>query len=191
MEALENICKRLKKNTYEYSGTNAYWVNEYLVHRHGENEKPFYASLKLKSERTVGAEDFDKKVRKSWYMGYGILPVKVQGDEYSERVLSNFDWHALPGLTEEWRTDPLPLKAVHRPHCRGRTKSQVCWPMAKPVWASIIICRRKHTVRLPPSKAITSLKTKSSPWEAASPAYAQDKGNDIVTFIGQTVLNTR
>ena len=53
MEALENICKRLKKNTYEYSGTNAYWVNEYLVHRRGENEKPFYASLKLKSERTV------------------------------------------------------------------------------------------------------------------------------------------
>ena len=41
MEALENICKRLKKNTYEYSGTNAYWVNEYLVHRRGENENLF------------------------------------------------------------------------------------------------------------------------------------------------------
>ena len=122
MEALENICKRLKKNTYEYSGTNAYWVNEYLVHRRGENEKPFYASLKLKSERTVGAEDFDKKVRKSWYMGYGILPVKVQGDEYSERVLSNFDWHALPGLTEEWRTDPLPLKGGAQASLPGQNK---------------------------------------------------------------------
>ena len=110
VEELKAVCKQIKENTFEYSGTDAYWVNEYLVHRRGENETPFYASLKLKSERTVGAEDFSKKVRRSWYMGYGILPVKVKGDEYSEKVICNFDWHALPGLTEEWRTDPMPMK---------------------------------------------------------------------------------
>ena len=32
---------------------DAYWVNEFLVHRRGEHESPFYASLKLKSERTA------------------------------------------------------------------------------------------------------------------------------------------
>lgn len=109
LEELKKTCKQLKENTYEYSGAYAFWVNEFLVHRRGEKESPFYASLKLKSERTVGAEDFSEKVRRSWHMGYGILQVKVQGDEYSDRVLRNFDWHALPGLTEEWRTDPMPL----------------------------------------------------------------------------------
>lgn len=110
MNKLLKRCNEIKANTYEHSGTTAYWCNEFLVHRKGEQEKPFYASLKLKSERTVGAEDFSKKIRKSWHAGYGILQVKVNGDEYSEQVLKNFDWHALPGLTEEWRTDPLPLK---------------------------------------------------------------------------------
>ena len=110
MDELNAVVEQLKNNTYEYSGTTAYWVNEYLVHRRGgEDEKPFYASLKLKSWRTVGAEDFDKVVRHSWHMGYGILPLKVSGDEYAENVLQNYDWHALPGLTEEWRTDSLPI----------------------------------------------------------------------------------
>lgn len=108
VEDLQTIAKKIKDNTYEYSGTDAYWVNEYLVHRRGEHEQPFYCSLKLKSERTVGAEDFSKTVRRSWHMGYGILQLKVRGDEYASPVLRNFDWHALPGLTEEWRTDPMP-----------------------------------------------------------------------------------
>jgi len=105
--ALDDIYKKIKSNNHEYSGTDAYWVNEFLVHRRGENEKPFYVSLKLKSKRTVGAEDFGT-VRRSWYAGYGILPLKIKGDEYSEKVLANLDWHALPGLTEEWRSDAIP-----------------------------------------------------------------------------------
>lgn len=121
VEALQKVCTRLKTNTYEYSGTDAYWINEYLVHRRGENETPFYASLKLKSERTVGAEDFDK-VRKSWHLGYGALQVKVQGNEYSDKVLSNYDWHAVPGLTEEWRTDALPAKGGAQASLPGLNK---------------------------------------------------------------------
>lgn len=105
---LDALYKAIKSGRHQYSGTDAYWVNEYLVHRRGEKEKPFFASLKLKSKRTVGAEDFGK-VRRSWYAGYGIMPVKVNGDEYSEKVMANMDWHALPGLTEEWRTDAIPV----------------------------------------------------------------------------------
>lgn len=121
-DELKAVLKQLKANTYEYSGTNAYWVNEYLVHRRGVNETPFYSSLKLKSERTVGAEDFDKKVRRSWHMGYGILQLKIKGDEYSDKVLKNFDWHALPGLTEEWRTDPMPAKGGAQASLPGLNK---------------------------------------------------------------------
>lgn len=107
LEALEKVGDAIKRNRYEYSGTDAYWVNLFLVHRRGENEKPYYASVKLKSNLNIAAEDFSKP-RKSWYAGYGILPLRVRGDEYSEKVLSNMDWHALPGLTEEWRTDAQP-----------------------------------------------------------------------------------
>lgn len=105
--ALDKVYKQIKTGMHQYNGTDVYWINEYLVHRRGENEKPFYASLKLKSKRTVSAEDFNK-VRRSWYTGYGIMPVKVTGDEYSDKVLADMDWHALPGLTEEWRTDAMP-----------------------------------------------------------------------------------
>ena len=121
VEELQATIKSIKANTHEYSGTDAYWVNEYLVHRRGENEPAFYASLKLKSERTVGAEDFGK-VRKSWHLGYGILQLKVRGDEYASRVLKNYDWHAVPGLTEEWRTDALPAEGGAQASLPGLNK---------------------------------------------------------------------
>lgn len=110
-DELTALLGRINDGTYERTVTEPFWVNEYLIHRSGDEHGrlPFYASLKLKSERTVGAEDFDKKVRHSWHMGSGILMLKVQGDEYSVPVLAQFDWHALPGLTEEWRSDSLPL----------------------------------------------------------------------------------
>lgn len=111
-DSLRDMVKSLKANTHEMTATVPFWVNEYIVHRQGNEDgrQPFFISLKLKSERTVGAEDFDKKVRKSWHMGYGIMQTKVTGHEYDVPVLAQFDWHALPGLTEEWRSDPLPLK---------------------------------------------------------------------------------
>ena len=109
VQELKHTLAQLKENTYQYTGTDAYWVQEYLVHRNESSDKPYYASLKLKSERTVGAEDFNGKVRRSWHLGYGIMPVKVDGNEYAAGIIRNFDWHALPGLTEEWRTDPMPL----------------------------------------------------------------------------------
>jgi hypothetical protein len=59
----------------------------------------------MRNDRTSGAEDFDK-IRKSWHAGSGILQVMVRGDEYDE-TRKNMDWHVLPGLTEEWRTDAI------------------------------------------------------------------------------------
>ncbi len=102
--------KAISNGSFERTSTTAYWVNEYLVHRKGGNgETPFFASLKLKSERTVGIEDFSK-VRKSWHGASGVMPVRVDGAEYTYKVLAAYDWNMLPGLTEEWRTDPQPEK---------------------------------------------------------------------------------
>lgn len=123
-DRLKSLLRQFADNSFELSATVPFWVNEYLVHRRdGSNAAgPFFASVKLKSERTVGAEDFDKKVRKSWHMGSGILQLKVDGDEYDVPVLSQFDWHALPGLTEEWRTDALPLKGGSQASLPGNNK---------------------------------------------------------------------
>lgn len=122
-DQLRAVVKSVKAETNALDTTAAFWVNEYMVHRRGENgTAPFFVSLKLKSERTVGAEDFDRKVRKSWHMGSGILSMKVTGDEYAVPVLANFDWHALPGLTEEWRSDSIPLRVSSQASLPGLNK---------------------------------------------------------------------
>ena len=59
----------------------------------------------MENDRTTGAEDFEG-TKKSWHSGSGILQAKVRGDEY-DKTRFNWDWHALPGLTEEWRTDSI------------------------------------------------------------------------------------
>lgn len=190
VEELKDVCKQLKNNTFEYSGTDAYWVNEYLVHRRGENETPFYASLKLKSERTVGAEDFSKKVRRSWHMGYGILQVKVKGDEYSDKVIRNFDWHALPGLTEEWRTDPLPAKGGAQASLPGLNKISgvladgkagmgIYHHLPKETYSSATAFKSYHFIE-DKIIALGSDITRLRPGQ----------GNEITTFIDQTALNS-
>ena len=122
-QALEDVAKAIRKGNHEQSATTAYWVNEFLVHRRGASgTPPYYTSLKLKSERTVGMEDFSK-VRKSWHGASGILALRVDGDEYANDVLSRADWHMLPGLTEEWRKDPLP--AVKSAAAAGSGKNRV------------------------------------------------------------------
>jgi hypothetical protein len=96
----------LVNHTHQQSGNTPFWIGQFMVHRRGTNgEKPFYCSVKMENDRTNGAEEFEK-VPKAYHAGSGILQVKVRGDEYEE-TRSNWDWHALPGLTEEWRTDPI------------------------------------------------------------------------------------
>ena len=190
VEELKDVCKQLKNNTFEYSGTDAYWVNEYLVHRRGENETPFYASLKLKSERTVGAEDFSKKVRRSWHMGYGILQVKVKGDEYSDKVIRNLDWHALPGLTEEWRTDPLPAKGGAQASLPGLNKISgvladgkagmgIYHHLPKETYSSATAFKSYHFIE----DKIIALGSDIA-------RLRPGQGNEITTFIDQTALNS-
>lgn len=188
VERLTDICQQLQNNTYEHSGTDAYWVQEYIVHRRGENETPFYASLKLKSVRTVGAEDFKKDVRRSWHMGYGILQVKTKGDEYSDRILCNFDWHALPGLTEEWRTDPMPLghaqaslpglNKISGVLADGKTGMGIYHHLPQETYSSATALKSYHFIE----DKIISL-------GSGIARLRPGQGKEIVTFIDQSALN--
>ena len=105
---LRELNKGIQDNTHVHSESVAFWNADYLVHRRENDEGNFYFSVKQKSVRTAGAEDFSK-IRKSWHAGSGVFQLKVDGDEYASSVLKAYDWHVLPGITEEWRTDPMPL----------------------------------------------------------------------------------
>lgn len=104
---LVELNESIQNNTHVHSESVAFWNADYLVHRRENEEGPFYFSVKQKSVRTAGAEDFSK-IRKSWHAGSGVFQLKVDGDEYALPVLKAYDWHVLPGVTEEWRTDPMP-----------------------------------------------------------------------------------
>lgn len=92
---------------HTHTETTSFWNADYLVHRKESGSDNYYFSVKNKSVRTSGAEDFDK-IRKSWHAGSGPFLLRVTGNEYNQNVLRNFDWHVVPGVTEEWRTDAMP-----------------------------------------------------------------------------------
>lgn len=96
-----------KKENHMHTETTSFWVADYLVHRKEDKKNNYYFSVKHKSVRTSGAEDFTK-VRKSWHAGSGVFLLRVDGDEYGSNNLSKADWHVLPGVTEAWEIDPMP-----------------------------------------------------------------------------------
>lgn len=105
---LKELKKSLDNGTHTHSETTAFWIADYLVHRKEDSNNDYFFSIKQKSVRTIGAEDFDD-VRKSWHAGSGVFQLKINGNEYSKDVLSHYDWHTLPGVTEAWRTDAMPI----------------------------------------------------------------------------------
>lgn len=107
-DQLKELEKSLKNGTHTHTETIAFWNGDYLMHRKEEGAENYYFSVKQKSVRTSGAEDFSD-VRKSWHAGSGVFQLRVDGDEYSQNVLANYDWHTLPGVTEAWRTDAMPV----------------------------------------------------------------------------------
>ncbi|WP_234497536.1 polysaccharide lyase family 8 super-sandwich domain-containing protein [Vibrio maritimus] len=106
---LNSFRNNLENNTHEASVNRAYWNSDFMVHRHsGQSTPAYYMSFKMNSSRSMGAESFEPDV--GYHNGGGVLQVLVDGDEYS-KVMDSWDWHALPGLTEELRVDELPMKS--------------------------------------------------------------------------------
>lgn len=106
-----SLKSNLVSGTHSHTETTSFWNADYLVHRKESGSGHYYFSVKNKSVRTAGAEDFDK-IRKSWHAGSGPFLLRVTGNEYNQKVLQNFDWHAVPGVTEGWRTDVMPTGAA-------------------------------------------------------------------------------
>ncbi|MGR5287739.1 polysaccharide lyase family 8 super-sandwich domain-containing protein [Vibrio maritimus] len=106
---LVNFRNNLENNTHEATVNRAYWNSDFMVQRQSGQQTPaYYMSFKMNSSRSMGAESFEPDV--GYHNGGGVLQLLVDGDEYS-KVMDSWDWHALPGLTEELRVDELPMKS--------------------------------------------------------------------------------
>ena len=112
---LNEFRARLLDGSHEDSGNTAFWTNDYMIHRRGgePGEAAYFMSVKMQSARTRGAEGYGGSSPYGVHNGSGVLQVKVDGDEYNDSRY-NWDWHALPGVTEELRTDRVPLVLVAR-----------------------------------------------------------------------------
>ena len=108
---LVQFVEQLKDKNCEVSGNLAFWVNDFMVHRRGGNgETPYYMSVKMQSARTKGAEGFPGSGDFAYHNGSGVFQMKVDGKEYGQ-ARQRMDWHTMPGVTEEWRTDTLPIRS--------------------------------------------------------------------------------
>ena len=106
-DELIKLNENIQNNTHKHTETVALWNVEYLMNRKENTSGDYFYSVKQKSVRATGAEDFNK-IRKSWHAASGVFQLKIDGEEYSQSVLRNYDWHCLPGVTEELRTDIMP-----------------------------------------------------------------------------------
>ncbi len=107
---LTDLQARMRDGTHEVSGNTGFWANDYMIHRSGGEvgEQPYFMSVKMQSARTRGAESISQS--NGFHNGSGVLLVKVDGNEYNDSRF-RWDWHALPGVTEELRTDQTPRQS--------------------------------------------------------------------------------
>ncbi len=75
-------------------GDRYFWRSDYLVHRRPE----FAATLKLSSNRVIGAELVNSENLSGYHIADGALYLYRDGGEY-EDIFPVWDWSRLPGVT--------------------------------------------------------------------------------------------
>jgi len=84
-----------KANQYEtLSGNRHFWRCDIQIHR---NPK-YYFSVKMSSERTIGAETVNSENVRGYYMGDGAAFIYQTAKEY-EDIFPFWDWTKIPGVT--------------------------------------------------------------------------------------------
>ncbi|WP_282035757.1 polysaccharide lyase 8 family protein [Saccharicrinis aurantiacus] len=94
------------KNATHYktlSGNKHFWHSDFQVQRN----KNYYFSVKMCSNRVLGAETVNNENIQGYHMGDGVTFLYQSGNEY-ENVFPFWDWRKLPGTTLIQKTDTLP-----------------------------------------------------------------------------------
>lgn len=85
-------------------GHKHFWKSDYTAHHRPE----FFASLRMRSTRTLGSEQINNEGLQSYYMAEGAMLLYRSGMEYYD-IMPVWNWRRLPGTTVEQRPTP-PLR---------------------------------------------------------------------------------
>lgn len=85
------------------SGNRHFWHSDFQVQR----TKDYYFSVKMCSDRVLGAETVNKENIQGYHMGDGVTFLYQTGKEYDD-VLPFWNWRKLPGTTLIQKKDTLP-----------------------------------------------------------------------------------
>jgi len=107
METLDPNNKTLynQANKYEtLSGNKHFWRSDFQVQRTPE----YYFSVKMCSERVLGAESCNSENIQGYYLGDGATYLYQSGKEY-ENIFPYWDWKKIPGTTTQQDNKALPV----------------------------------------------------------------------------------
>lgn len=94
-----------RNHSTSLTGLYHFWMSDMTVQR----RPSWMASVKMSSDRVIGAEAGNGDNLKGYYLADGATYIYVDGDEYSN-IYPCWDWRKLPGITS-YETD-LPLKEL-------------------------------------------------------------------------------
>ncbi len=99
-------------NNYEsLSGNRHFWCSDFQVQRNPN----YYFSVKMCSERVVGAESCNSENIRGYYMGDGATYLYQTTQEY-ENIFPFWDWKKIPGTTIHQSNDTLPVLTARGYH---------------------------------------------------------------------------
>jgi chondroitin AC lyase len=107
MEVLDpdNLDQYVKANDYlTLSGNKHFWRSDYQIQRNAD----YYFSVKMCSERVIGAESCNSENIQGYYMGDGAAFLYQSGEEFTN-IFPFWDWKKIPGTTIHQDDDPLPI----------------------------------------------------------------------------------
>jgi chondroitin AC lyase len=94
-----------KANQYQnLSGNRHFWRSDIQIQRTPE----YYFSVKMCSERVIGAESCNSENIQGYYMGDGATFLYQTQEEYND-IFPFWDWKKIPGTTVHQDNDTLPV----------------------------------------------------------------------------------
>lgn len=84
------------------TGINHFWMSDYTIMR----QPDWMASVKMSSNRVIGAEAGNGDNLKGYYLADGATYTYVDGDEYNN-IFACWDWRKIPGITSYQTNAPL------------------------------------------------------------------------------------